>query len=80
MSEIMALAKITVTNAHGTFTAVGSGLDLAMMRYLPASPSQLRELMQDVAPENDYSDVDTCGEFLVMLADVGYPRPYVNER
>jgi hypothetical protein len=77
------LAKFTVTNAHGTFTTVGSGLDLAMLRYLPASPDQLREVMSD-ATGLDYSDIHSVSEFLIMLADADPPavrhRPPLTRR
>ncbi len=66
--------KITLTNAHGTFTTDGYGLDRVIARYLPASPNDLRAEMAEINPDGDYSDVRCVGEFLVMLADCGMPH------
>lgn len=60
---------ITLTNAHGTFTASPGALDLAVMRYLPASVNGLWTVMEEINPGPDYSDVRSVTEFLVMIAD-----------
>jgi hypothetical protein len=68
------LDKITLTNAHGTFTTTASGLDLEIARRLPASPNDLREAMGwAVGGDIDYSDVHDVAAFLIMFADMDYP-------
>jgi hypothetical protein len=69
------MIKISITNAHGTFTTTTSALDLIIERYLPASPLQLQRILSETTgiPERDYYDVHAVSELLVMLADAdGY--------
>jgi hypothetical protein len=71
--EALAMDKITLTNAHGTFTTTGLGLDLVISEQLPASPNGLREVLAERCPEIDYSDIHSVTEALVMIADMDYP-------
>jgi hypothetical protein len=69
------MIKISITNAHGTFTTTTSALDLIIDRYLPASALQLQRVLSETTgtPERDYDDVHAVSELLVMLADAdGY--------
>lgn len=44
-------------------------LDLAIRRYLPASPNDLRRLLeQKIGGAADFSDVGTVAELLIFLA------------
>jgi hypothetical protein len=65
--------KITLTNAHGTFTTTGLGLDLVLSAHLPASPNQIRAELASRCPDIDYSDIHSVTEALVMIADMDYP-------
>ncbi len=69
------MEKITLTNAHGTFTTTGLGLDLAMIEHLPNSVNGLRDKMAERLDgmEIDHSDVHSVTAFLVMFADMDYP-------
>lgn len=53
---------------HGTFTFTAEAMDLTMLRYLPASPDQLRRLCTEMTG-CEYDDVDTVTELLAVLAD-----------
>lgn len=64
--------QITLTNKHGDFTTSGYGLDCALTAYLPASPNDLRKIVED-ATGLDYSDVHYVSEFLIILADLDFP-------
>lgn len=65
------MAMITVKNAHGLFTVSEKAFDIAIERYLPASPDQLRAKMDEVIgfEKGQYDDVLTVGEMVIMLAD-----------
>lgn len=52
---------------YGEYYASPSELDLAMSRYLPASPALLRSLVAD-ATGVTHDEVRTVAEFLVILA------------
>jgi hypothetical protein len=67
------MAKITVTNAHGTFTTPVHGLDIAIRQYLPASVNDLTARLREHNPAFDYSDVHYVSEALIMLADIEHP-------
>lgn len=62
------MEKISVTNAHGLFSATPAALDYAMRRYLPASIAELRATVLEVCGW-DAHDVDSTSELLLVLAD-----------
>lgn len=64
--------RIKLFNGHGEFSADGYGLDKAIRLYLPASVNDLRDTFS-AAVGTGYEDVHSVGEFLIMLADIGYP-------
>jgi hypothetical protein len=59
---------------HGLFRTTPAGLDRTMKQYLPASPEQLRRIVEEVNPESSYADVQTVSELLMILADAYYPN------
>lgn len=65
------MATINCKNDHGLFTVTDEALDIAIERYLPASIEALRKALDEVTGfyENQYDDVGSIGEALIMLAD-----------
>lgn len=63
--------KVTANHPdHGLYQASARALDEAIARYLPNSVDGLRKVVQErVGEDLDYSDVDSVGFFLVMLAE-----------
>lgn len=53
---------------HGSFTPTAASVDLAIERYLPASPRQLQALVTE-RTGIDYSDVHEVSALLIVLAD-----------
>jgi hypothetical protein len=62
------MPKLTLTNAHGTFTCEPYDLDRAIATLLPASVSDLRAELEDSNPDIDYSDIHYVSEALMMIA------------
>lgn len=60
-------SEITLTNAHGTFTTDAFTLEQAIIKYLPCSINDVRELFRELLPDLDYSDVHHLPEFLIIL-------------
>jgi hypothetical protein len=62
--------KITI-GTHGAFQTYAARFDLLIARYLPASPRQLRALIEERAEGSgiDYSDLDSVTECLMVLAE-----------
>ena len=63
----------TITLDHPGHVTVRSldpyQIDLAMRRYLPASPSELRATLEaKIGGAADFSDVGTVGELIIFLA------------
>lgn len=61
---------ITVTNAHGTFTARPTAVDVQMQRCLPASPLDLQGVLSTYDESIDWSDIHSVSEALVMIASL----------
>jgi hypothetical protein len=59
---------VTLANSHGTFTTDPFTLEQAITKYLPASVNDMHELMSELAPDLDYSDVHHISELLIILA------------
>jgi hypothetical protein len=57
---------------HGKFQLTAADFDVCMMRHLPASINQLRQLILDWTGM-DYSDVHTVFELLAIIADITRP-------
>lgn len=53
---------------RGSYRVTAGAFDRAMRRYLPASPADLRTTCEELWPEEDYSQVHTVTEFLMILA------------
>ena len=72
------MKKLTITNRHGQFGCLPMALDVVIARVLPASVNQLRaRLAEEVDPNIDWSDVDSVGEALVILASCTVsPNPH----
>lgn len=69
------MTLIMMSNAHGTFTTTGMGLDLEIASRLPNSPECLRGALATHTglPRETYADVHTVTELLIMFADTEYP-------
>jgi hypothetical protein len=67
------MIRVSITHAHGTFTTTTSALDLMISRHLPASPEQLRRVLNASTDAHLYDDLRDVSELLIMLADAeGY--------
>lgn len=53
---------------RGTYEVTAGTFDRAMSRHLHASPNDLRAKCEELWPEEDYSQVYTVTEFLMILA------------
>jgi hypothetical protein len=65
------METITLTNRYGTWTVSTAAFDLAMSRYLPASPAQLRDRYAEEYPADagvHGQTATTVVEWLVILA------------
>jgi hypothetical protein len=66
------MSVIRLKNDHGEFLTTTEYIDIAITRYLPSSVNGLREVMQRLAPADDYYlDVHSVSELLIMLAARG---------
>lgn len=63
-----ATIDLQVAGRGGGYTVTADALDAAMAKYLPASPAQLRAIVEDRSGV-EYPEVTTVSAFLVMLAD-----------
>ena len=59
---------ITLNNRHGTFSANAFLVEQAIMKFLPASVNDMRQLFKDLGYQEDYSDVHYISEWLVIIA------------
>lgn len=57
---------------HGTYSTSADGLDVAISRYLPASPFDLRAMVarRTASPVSYWSDCLTVSELLMVLASM----------
>jgi hypothetical protein len=70
--RVEAESRITLRSSeHGQFQVSAESLDRLMDRYLPASPRQLRKLIEERADGSgiDYSDLTTITECLMVLGE-----------
>jgi hypothetical protein len=69
---VAAWDKITLEGEHGQYQTRVAELDLMIMRYLPASVEDLRDLIRERQGDPDYN-VSTVTEGLMILAELdGY--------
>jgi hypothetical protein len=59
---------ITLTNRHGRFEASAFLVEQAIVKFLPASVNDMRQLFKDLGYREDYSDVHYISEWLVIIA------------
>lgn len=66
--------SVTIEGAHGLYTCTSDVLDMMIERHLPASPEELRRIVEDRttgtwSATGPWSDVHEVSIFLIVLGD-----------
>lgn len=73
MKSLTTTQEVTCTiKGFGFVRVTSAALDAAMSKYLPASPAQLRELVEHRCEPVTFKQVSDVSAFLIILADIDY--------
>lgn len=68
MSDHPIIQVAMETTSQGSFQTTAWELDEAIEKYLPASPKELRAIIEDRTSGEDYSEVTELSALVIVLA------------